>query len=45
MLPLRGYRVTINILVMDWKEGFPGERHIVVEAGDRKKRKLKKINK
>jgi hypothetical protein len=37
--------MTRDILIVDWKEEFPEERHIVVEAGDRKKRKLKKINK
>jgi hypothetical protein len=28
----------LDTLAVDWKEGFPGERHIVVEAGDGKKR-------
>jgi hypothetical protein len=36
--------VTINILVVGWNEGIPGERHIVVEAGDRKNKIKNKNN-
>jgi hypothetical protein len=38
---LREHRMTRDMLVIDWNEGYPEENHILVESGDREK--LKKL--